>query len=92
MQFYSIFTWGLTLIASCNALANSTYLTATAVVTNAQNRSAFECWQFSTPLASSSQAGTSGVATFAFTNISTAVYTILPPRYNGGVHNAPVPQ
>lgn len=79
---------------SCNAKTsnNATYLTATAIVTNAHNHSAFECWEFTTPVSVSTDAGTSGSADFVFGNVSEAVYTIIPARFNGGTHNAPAPQ
>lgn len=64
------------------------YLTATALVTNAQNLSALECWRFTEPLVESTTPGTSNSLTFTF-NGSEAEYTILPPRYDGGTHNAP---
>jgi len=73
-------------------LSKATYLTATALVTNAQNHSALECWEFTSPLNTSSSAGTSGAATFNFVNVEEAEYTVIPPRFDGGTHNAPAPQ
>jgi hypothetical protein len=67
------------------------YLTTTALVTNAANQSALECWRFTTPLIDSSEPGIAGSLRFNF-NASGASYIILPPRFDGGIHNAPVPQ
>ena len=67
------------------------YLTATALVTNAANESALECWRFATPLIDSSEPGIAGSLRFNF-NASSASYTIIPPRFNGSTHNSPTPQ
>lgn len=75
----------------CAGARADDYLTATALVTNAANESALECWRFSTPLIDSSQPGIAGSLTFNF-NASSASYTIIPPRFNGSRHNAPTPQ
>ena len=75
-----------------DAASNETYLQATAIVTNAQNHSQLECWQFTKPVTSSSDAGTAGAATFTFPQANDTVYTVIPPRFSGGIHNAPVPQ
>lgn len=82
----------LGVVATAAASNNSSYLQATAIVTNAQNHSALQCWQFTTPVNISTEAGTSGAATFAFPDTTETIYTVIPPRFNGGTHNAPVPQ
>lgn len=74
------------------ASSNSTYLQATALVTNAQNNSALQCWQFKAPATVSSDAGTSGSATFAFPQTNETIYTVIPPRFDGGTHKAPKAQ
>ncbi|KAF9637609.1 34-dihydroxy-2-butanone 4-phosphate synthase RibB [Lasiodiplodia theobromae] len=68
----------------------ASYLTATAIVTDAAtNASALQCWQFTTPLEVPTEPGTVGALNFPF-NLSTAVeYTVIPPRFDGGLHNAP---
>jgi len=71
---------------------NSSYLQVTTLVTNAQNHSALQCWQFTNAVSVSSQAGTFGTATFAFDNATELVYTVILPRLNGGTHNAFLPQ
>ena len=67
------------------------YLVVTALVTNAANESALECWRFSTPLVDSSEPGIAGSLRFNF-NASSASYTIIPPRFNATRHNSPTPQ
>ncbi|KAF2865244.1 hypothetical protein BDV95DRAFT_453187, partial [Massariosphaeria phaeospora] len=68
-----------------------TYLTATALVTKNDN-SAFECWQLTQPFLRSSVPGVSGAQVATISNNSNFAYTILPPRYDGGLHTAPAPQ
>ena len=76
-----------------SALAsNQTYLTTTALVTNAQNHSALQCWEFNTAMSISATAGTVGATTYSFPDANETLYTVIPPRTNGGQHNAPVPQ
>lgn len=78
-----------------NAVAakrNDQYLKATAIVTNSEKHSALECWQFTDPVDISTDAGTSGSATYTFPNTNETVYTVIPGRFNGGTHNAPAPQ
>ncbi|KAI5203398.1 hypothetical protein E4T39_04205 [Aureobasidium subglaciale] len=88
MHLYLTATIGALLFATTQAYD---YLTATALVTNAANQSALECWRFATPLIDSSQPGIAGSLSITF-NTSSASYTIIPPRFNGSIHNSPVPQ
>ncbi|CAD0114631.1 unnamed protein product [Aureobasidium uvarum] len=88
MHFYLTTTVLALLCASAQAYD---YLTATALVTNAANESALECWRFATPLVDSSEPGIAGSLRFNF-NASSASYTIIPPRFNGSRHNSPAPQ
>ncbi|PVI04042.1 hypothetical protein DM02DRAFT_640256 [Periconia macrospinosa] len=70
---------------------NTTYLTVTAIVTK-NNNSAFECWQLTEPFRRSSVPGISGTQIVTISNNTNLAYTILPPRFDGGLHNAPAPQ
>jgi len=88
MHFYLTTTVLSLLCAGAHAYD---YLTATALVTNAANQSALECWRLSTPLVDSSEPGIAGSLRFNF-NASSASYTIIPPKFNGGRHNDPAPQ
>ena len=71
---------------------NSTSLLITALVTTSRNESALQCWQLSQPFQASSTAGTTGALTLGLGGISNYTYSILPPRFDGGLHNAPAIQ
>ena len=68
--------------------SSGTYLELTSIVTK-KGVSAFECWRLKSPFSTSSGAGTSGASTLNINDLANATYTILPPRFEGGVHNAP---
>ena len=70
---------------------NATYLTLTTIVTK-NNNSAFECWQLTEPFQRSAVPGTSGAESLTLGNITNYGYSIIPPRFDGGLHNAPAPQ
>ncbi|KAF2816964.1 uncharacterized protein BDZ99DRAFT_373859 [Mytilinidion resinicola] len=74
------------------AASNQTYLSATALVTNSDNASTLECWQLDIPFTVPSTPGISGSSLAKLGNFTNGAYTVLPPRFNGGIHNAPVPQ
>ncbi|EIN03556.1 hypothetical protein PUNSTDRAFT_146994 [Punctularia strigosozonata HHB-11173 SS5] len=79
-------------LAALARAANQT-LIATAIVTDpSTNASAFECWQLAAPFTVSTGAGTAGAATLQLGALANATYTVLPPHFEGGVHNAPFPQ
>ena len=65
---------------------------ATAIVTDANNNSALECWQLNASVTTSTGAGTAGATTFQLGNLTNATYTVLPANFYGGIHNAPYPQ
>ncbi|EIN03563.1 hypothetical protein PUNSTDRAFT_109317 [Punctularia strigosozonata HHB-11173 SS5] len=79
-------------LASSVAFAANQALTATAIVTDKHKHSAFECWQLDAPFTTSTGAGTAGASTLQLGNLANATYTVLPPHFEGGVHNAPHPQ
>jgi hypothetical protein len=81
----------LSVFALAQSDQNTTYLTATALVTR-DNASAFECWQLTEPFKRSSVPGVSGTLVATIGNYTNLGYTILPPRFDGGLHTAPVPQ
>ena len=54
--------------------------------------SIFECWQLESPFVDSTQAGTDGAVFAQLGNASNASFAILPPKFNGGLHNAPFVQ
>ena len=53
--------------------------------------STIECWQFG-PFASSSVPGVAGALGLFLGPTSNATFTVIPGRFDGGLHNAPVPQ
>lgn len=92
----NFFAIALTLLMSSafsagTPIAAGKYLEATTLVTK-NNASALECWRFASPLSTSSGAGTAGASTLVIDNLANATYTVIPPRFEGGVHNAPHPQ
>ena len=73
--------------------ANTTYLIAPALVTTPQNTTAIQCWRLKhSPFAVTSQAGITGSRVATVSNATNLAYVVQPPRFNGGLHNAPVPQ
>lgn len=58
----------------------------------ANSKSTLECWQLSAPFVQSSSAGTSGALIAQLGETGATSYTILPPHFNGGFHNAPAVQ
>lgn len=80
------------LIPLADALSsNATFLTAPALVT-INNRTAIQCWRLNAPFVTSSTPGTIGAQAAVLANATNFAYTVLPPRFNGGQHTAPVPQ
>jgi hypothetical protein len=78
-------------LPSASPASNTTYLIAPALVTQ-NNATAIQCWKLISPFKRSSVPGVSGTQVATIGNFTNLGYTILPPRYNGGTHNAPVPQ
>lgn len=72
--------------------SNTTSLTATALVTDANNNTAFQCWQLTEPFKTSSTPGQVGTKALTIGDSTNLAYTVLPPRFDGGIHNAPEPQ
>lgn len=68
-------------------LASST-MNITAI-TGKQGVSVLECWALAAKFVTSTQAGTVGAANLALGDLANATFTVLPPRFNGGEHNAP---
>ena len=62
------------------------------VIAAANDKSTLECWQLSAPFVQSSQAGTSGAAVTQLGDVDTTSYSLIPPQFDGGLHNAPVVQ
>ena len=58
----------------------------------AHGQSTLECWQLSAPFVQSSQAGTSGAVIAQLGESGLMSYTLIPPQFDGGLHNAPAVQ
>lgn len=71
-----------------NTTTSSLNLTAIAASNGA---SVLECWQIG-GFASSAQAGTAGALSLFLGDAANISYTIIPARFNGGVHRAPAAQ
>ncbi|KAI0898278.1 hypothetical protein F4806DRAFT_493938 [Annulohypoxylon nitens] len=67
------------------------YLNITAL-TGKNNVSVLECWQLKTPFVTSDIPGIVGTQTLDMGGVSNATYSILPARFDGGLHNAPYKQ
>ncbi|KAI0795302.1 hypothetical protein BC629DRAFT_1506764 [Irpex lacteus] len=68
--------------------SHGTFLELTAIVTKS-DASAFECWRLASSFTTSTGAGTVGASTLLIDDLANATYTVIPPRFEGGVHNAP---
>jgi len=71
-----------------NVTTPSLNLTA---ISASNGASVLECWQLP-GFVSSSVAGTVGALNLFLGDLSNATYTVIPSRFDGGVHNAPAPQ
>ena len=68
-----------------------TSLNITAI--SAQNGlSIFECWQILPGFSTSSQAGTVGASILQLGGLANMSYSVLPPNFTAGLHNAPTTQ
>jgi hypothetical protein len=60
-------------------------------VSASNGSSVLECWALPGFVAST-QAGTAGALNLVLGDLANATYTVIPPRFNGGLHKAPAPQ
>jgi hypothetical protein len=60
-------------------------------ISASNGNSILECWALPGFVASA-QAGTAGALNLFLGDLANATYTIIPPRFDGGLHNAPAPQ
>ncbi|KAL8786797.1 MAG: hypothetical protein Q9195_008055 [Heterodermia aff. obscurata] len=80
------------LFISATAAATPETLNITTISANAEKQSTLECWQLAAPLLSSTTAGTSGAVFAQLGDGGAASYGIIPPQFDGGLHNAPAVQ
>jgi hypothetical protein len=74
-----------------NPFVPPTFLNITAI--SAQNGSSvLECWQILPGFSTSPQAGTTNVSVLQLGNVANMSYTVVPPQFNAGLHNAPTTQ
>ncbi|KAF7502496.1 hypothetical protein GJ744_005653 [Endocarpon pusillum] len=67
-------------------------LNITTIAANPQKQSVLECWRLTAPLLESSVPGTSGAVFAQLGQGNATSYGLIPPRFNGGLHNAPAIQ
>jgi hypothetical protein len=93
MHFSQIFVVFSLLSTSVLAQSNTnaTYLVASALVTQ-NNRTIIQCWKLASPFERSSVPGVDGAQVATISNNTNLAYSILPPRFDGGIHTAPAPQ
>ncbi|KAK8109337.1 hypothetical protein PG984_015138 [Apiospora sp. TS-2023a] len=58
----------------------------------ADGKSTLECWQLDAPFIVSNTAGISGTAVAKLGSVTNIDYSVVPPNFDGGLHNAPVNQ
>lgn len=67
-------------------------LNITAITTNGNGSSIFECWSLCAPLETTTQPGLVGAASSFLGNLANMTYTVTPAGFNSGDHNAPANQ
>jgi hypothetical protein len=78
----------MSVTSSPSTFVPPTFLNITAI--SAQNGvSVFECWQILPAFTTSTQAGTAGASILQLGNLANMSYSVLPPGFNAGLHNAP---
>jgi hypothetical protein len=60
-------------------------------ISASKGNSVLECWALP-GFASSAQAGTVGALNLVLGDLANATYTVIPPKFNGGLHKSPAPQ
>ncbi|KAF2265546.1 hypothetical protein CC78DRAFT_460806 [Lojkania enalia] len=73
------------------AAAQSTHFNLTAIGA-ANGRSTIECWQIKRPFDVSTDPGTAGSKALPLGDLTNLTLSILPPKFDGGLHNAPFVQ
>jgi len=68
-----------------------TFLNVTAIWAE-NGASVLQCWQILPGFTTSSQSGTAGASILQLGAVANITYTVLPPGFNGGLHNAPTEQ
>lgn len=93
MSTFSILILLLHLFNTSNVFfVNALNYRLTAISANSKKESIIECWQLCTPINISTQPGIQGAALQALGHVGNASVAILPPKFDGGLHNAPFNQ
>ncbi|KAL8633729.1 hypothetical protein Q9189_000465 [Teloschistes chrysophthalmus] len=77
--------------SSSSSQAPPKTLNLTAIATR-NNVSVLECWQLANPFVASSTPGVTGAEVLQLGQGGNVSLTVIPPRFDGGLHNAPVVQ
>ncbi|KAL8715670.1 MAG: hypothetical protein Q9225_006329 [Loekoesia sp. 1 TL-2023] len=67
-------------------------LNLTTIAANPQKESVLECWQLTAPFVQSSVPGTTGSVIAQLGQTNNTSYGLIPPQFDGGLHNAPAIQ
>lgn len=92
MRFHAILGCLVSLLTCAMAEIDiPTFVNITAL-TARNNVSVLECWQLASELSAATIPGRIGTYALPIGNVSNSVYGVIPPRYSGGLHNAPKKQ
>ncbi|KAI0477557.1 hypothetical protein GGR56DRAFT_692223 [Xylariaceae sp. FL0804] len=86
MKRMQLFPWFVLAISMQEAASLKLNVTA---IGARDGSSTLECWQMDQAFSISAQPGTSGTAQTTLGSVDTLSYTVIPPNFDGGVHNAP---
>lgn len=67
-------------------------LNITAIAASAERTSVLQCWQLAANFTASTTGGITGALTLFLGDQANATFTVIPPRFDGGLHNAPARQ
>ncbi|RJE23401.1 hypothetical protein PHISCL_04253 [Aspergillus sclerotialis] len=85
MKFWSVLILSLSYLSLASKCTQ--YLTATAIVEDANGTASIECWKLTTPFHKYPTTGMS----LPLGDVSNITYVALPPRSGEGIHNPPHP-
>lgn len=92
LGYLQLLVTGVPVAAVASTFPTPKTLNITTIAANAQKESILQCWELDAPFIASAAAGTTG-SVFAQLGEGAAVsYGIIPPKFDGGLHNAPVVQ
>ena len=77
--------------ASSHPFVPPTFLNVTAI-SAVNGASVIQCWQILPGFTTSSQSGTAGASILQLGAVANMSYSVIPPGFNAGLHNAPTQQ